>query len=153
MGLRTANRPIVDANGFVKATISKAEFGTATETVKRAKDDVDSKTYERFELTFDAEGTTGPIHMTLFTGVVLNGPISETGRGKAKKPVYNRLTTIALSLGLVKPEELSGVISKEVEERVEVGLLGLVGKAVKFKMGRIEGKALQVPVPDSIVLA
>ena len=153
MGLRTANRPVVDSDGFVKAKVSKAEFGTATETVRRAKDDVDSRTYERFELGLDAEGTTGVIHMTLFAGVVLNGPISETGKGKTKKVLYNRLTSVALSLGLVKPEDLAGTISDATKEAVETGLLGLVGKSVKFKLGRVEGKALTVPVPDSIVFA
>lgn len=153
MGLRVANRPLQDAQGFVTATVSKAEFGTATEVVKRAKDDVDSRTYERFELGLDADGTSGTIHMTLFTGVTLNGPIDETGKGKTKKTVYNRLSSICLSLGLAKAEELTGVISEEVKERVEVALLALPGTRVKFKLGKIEGKTLAVPVPDSIVLA
>ena len=152
MGLRIANRPVTDTEGFVSGTVTKAEFGTATEVVKRAKDDFDGRTYERFELSFDVEGVTGTIHMNLYTGTALNGPMAETGKGKAKKPVFNRISSVAISLGLVTPKELEGTISEEVKERVEVGLLALVGKRVKFKLGRVEGKQLTVPVPDTIKL-
>ena len=152
MGLRIANRPTTDASGFVTATVSKAEFGTTTEVIKHAKDDHDGRTYERFEMVFDVQGMTGPITMTLYTGTVLNGPIAETGRGKTKKAVYNRLTTVAIGFGFVTPKDLEGTITEAIKERVEAGLTSLVGRRVAFKLGRVEGKALTVPVPESVKL-
>ena len=152
MGLRIANRPTTDASGFVTATVSKAEFGTMVEMKRHSKDDLDPLPYERFELEFSVEGTTGPITMNLYTGTVLNGPIAETGRGKTKKAVYNRLTTVAIGFGFVTPKDLEGTITEAIKEKVETGLTSLVGRRVAFKLGRVEGKALTVPVPESVKL-
>ncbi len=152
MGLRVANRPITDAEGFAVAVVIRAEFGKGTEMVRKSKDDVDVREYERFELELGVEGTGGVIPMTIFTGTTLNGVLDEIGKGKAKKLVYNRLSAIALGLGIVEPEELEGVIEPEVVERVQKSLIDLEGQRVKFKLGKIEGRALLVPVPDSLRL-
>ncbi len=150
MGLRAANRPLLDSEGFATATVTRSEFGKGVQTVKMSRDDIDTREYERFELDLAVDGTSGLITMQIFAGVALNGPIDESGRGKSKKVVYNRLTAIALGLGIVKPEEVDGVITPELIERVQDDLLKLEGERVKFQLGKVEGRALAVPVPDSI---
>jgi hypothetical protein len=149
MGLRIANRPVLDAAGFARAVVVRSEFGEGQETVRRGKDEVEPVTYQRFELELQADGTTGPIKMEVFTGTVLNGPIGEKGRGKAKKPTYNRLTGLCLALGLVQAGELDGEISDDVRGRIEAALLNLEGDRLKFQLGRVEGRPLPVPVLES----
>lgn len=150
MGLRVANRPVQDSEGFASAVISRCEFGKGQEVVKKSRDDVDTREYERLEIDLTTEGTNGPIQMSIYTGTALNGVIEEVGRGKNLKKVYNRLTTIALGLGLVKPDELEGVISDATVERVSQDLMNLKGTKIKFKLGKVEGKNLTVPIPDTI---
>jgi hypothetical protein len=152
MGLRVANRPITDTEGFATAVVIRSEFGKGTETVRKSKDDVDVREYERFELELGVEGTGGVIPMTIFTGTTLNGVLDEIGKGKAKKLVYNRLSAIALGLGIVQADELEGAIEPEVVERVQKGLIDLDGQRVKFKLGKVEGRSLLVPVPDTLRL-
>ena len=88
--------------------------------------------------------------MKIYAGTALNGMLDEVGKGKTKKPIYNRISTIALGLGLVTPEELEGIISPEVMARVQKGLEDLEGDTLKFKLGKVEGKNLTVPIPDTI---
>lgn len=152
MGLRVANRPVLDAEGYATAIVARSEFGKGVETVRKSKDDVDTREYERFELELLTDGTAGTIPMTIFTGTTLNGVIDETGRGKTKKSVYNRLTSIALGLGLVSAEEVEGTIEPEVVERVQAALVALEGEKVQFKLGKVEGRALTVPIPDTLKL-
>lgn len=149
MGLRVANRPLLDSENFATATIVRSEFGKGVQTVRNGKDDIDTREYERFELELAVDGTAGLIPMTVFAGSALNGIIEETGRGKSKKPVYNRLTTICLCLGIVTPDEVEGIIAPEVVERVQDALVKLEGDRVRFKLGKVEGRALTVPVPDT----
>ena len=150
MGLRAANRPLLDSEGFATATVVRSEFGKGSQTVKTSRDDVDVREYERFELDVMVDGTAGLIPMSIYAGTALNGPLEEVGRGKTKKVVYNRISAIALGLGIVKPEDLEGVIDPSLIERVQGELLKLEGDRVKFKLGKVEGRNLAVPVPDSI---
>lgn len=150
MGLRAANRPLLDSEGFATATVTKSEFGKGSQTVKTSRDDVDVREYERFELDLAVDGTAGLIPMSVYAGTALNGPLEEVGRGKAKKVVYNRISAIALGLDIVKPEDLEGVIDPDLIVRVQAELLKLEGERVKFKLGKVEGRNLAVPVPDSI---
>ena len=150
MGLRAANKPITDADGYATATVTRSEFGTGIETVQKSKDDIDAREYERFELGLAVDGTAGLIPMTIFAGTALNGVLEESGRGKNKKPLYNRITSIVLGLGLATPAEVEGSISPEVVERVQKGLTDLEGDRLKFKLGRVEGRPLPVPIADSI---
>ena len=110
MGLRAANRPLLDSEGFATATVVRSEFGKGSQTVKTSRDDVDVREYERFELDVMVDGTAGLIPMSIYAGTALNGPLEEVGRGKTKKVVYNRISAIALGLVIVKPEDLEGVI-------------------------------------------
>jgi len=150
MGLRAANRPLLDSEGFATATVVRSEFGKGSQTVKTSRDDVDVREYERFELDVMVDGTAGLIPMSIYAGTALNGPLEEVGRGKTKKVVYNRISAIALGLVIVKPEDLEGVIDPSLIERVQGELLKLEGDRVKFKLGKVEGRNLAVPVPDSI---
>lgn len=150
MGLRAANRPLLDSEGFATATVVRSEFGKGSQTVKTSRDDVDVREYERFELDVMVDGTAGLIPMSIYAGTALNGPLEEVGRGKTKKVVYNRISAIALGLGIVEPEDLEGVIDPSLIERVQGELLKLEGDRVKFKLGKVEGRNLAVPVPDSI---
>lgn len=150
MGLRAANRPLLDPEGFATATVVRSEFGKGSQTVKTSRDDVDVREYERFELDVMVDGTAGLIPMSIYAGTALNGPLEEVGRGKTKKVVYNRISAIALGLGIVKPEDLEGVIDPALIERVQGELLKLEGDRVKFLLGKVEGRNLAVPVPDSI---
>lgn len=150
MGLRAANRPLLDSEGFATATVVRSEFGKGSQTVKTSRDDVDVREYERFELDVMVDGTAGLIPMSIYAGTALNGPLEEVGRGKTKKVVYNRISAIALGLGIVEPEDLEGVIDPSLIERVQGELLKLEGGRVKFKLGKVEGRNLAVPVPDSI---
>lgn len=150
MGLRAANRPLLDSEGFATATVVRSEFGKGSQTVKTSRDDVDVREYERFELDVMVDGTAGLIPMSIYAGTALNGPLEEVGRGKTKKVVYNRISAIALGLGIVKPEDLEGVIDPSLIERVQGELLKLEGDRVKFKLGKVEGRNLAVPIPDSI---
>ena len=152
MGLRVANRPSTDTAGFATAVVIRSEFGKGSETVRKSKDDVDVREYERFELELGVEGTGGVIPMTIFTGTTLNGVLDEIGKGKTKKQVYNRLSAIALGLGIVQAAELEGAIEPEVVERVQKSLIELEGQKVQFKLGKVEGRSLLVPVPDSLRL-
>lgn len=150
MGLRTANRPLLDADGFATGLVTRSEFGKGVEVITRSRDDVDSREYERFELEIAVDGTGGVIPMKIYAGTALNGVLEEVGKGKTKKPVYNRISTLALGLGLATPDELEGVISPDVVDRVSEGLQGLEGEKLKFKLGKVEGKNLTVPIPDTI---
>ena len=150
MGLRSANRPVQDVDGYVTATVTSAKFGKGADTKRHARDDVDTVEYERFELGLAVRGTTGLIMMTVYTGIALNGILEYAGRGKARKPVYNRVSTLALNLGMVSPEELDGTIADDVIARVQESLLNLEGDELKFKLGKIEGKHLLIPIPDTI---
>lgn len=150
MGLRAANRPLLDSEGFATATVVRSEFGKGSQTVKTSRDDVDVREYERFELDVMVDGTAGLIPMSIYAGTALNGPLEEVGRGKTKKVVYNRISAIALGLDIVEPEDLEGVIDPSLIERVQGELLKLEGDRVKFKLGKVEGRNLAVPVPDSI---
>lgn len=150
MGLRAANRPLLDKDGNATGIVTRSEFGKGVEVVTRSRDDVDSREYERFELEIAVEGTGGVIPMKIYAGTALNGVLDEVGKGKAKKPLYNRISTIAIGLGLVTPDELEGVISDDVMSRVQKGLEGLEGDKLKFKLGKVEGKNLTVPIPDTI---
>ena len=150
MGLRAANRPVLDSDGYATAVVTRSEFGKGTQTVKSSRDDVDVREYERLELDLAVDGTAGPIQMSIYAGTALNGPLEEVGRGKAKKAVYNRLTSIALGLEIIEPKDVEGIIEPEIIERVEKALLDLEGTKVRFKLGKVEGKSLAYPVPDSI---
>lgn len=150
MGLRAANRPLLDENEYATATVVRAEFDKGVHTVKLSRDDIDTREYERFGLDLEVDGTAGVIKMQVFAGVNLNGPIDTVGRGKSAKAVYNRLTSICLGLGIVQPDELKGVIGPDLIERVQDDLLKLKGSRIKFKLGRVEGKSLSIPVPDTI---
>ena len=150
MGLRAANRPVLDSNGYATAIVTRSEFGKGTQTVKSSRDDVDVREYERLELDLATDGTTGPITMSIYAGTALNGPMETVGRGKAKKAVYNRVTSIALGLGIIEPKDVEGVIDPDVVDRVEKALLDLEGTKVQFKLAKAEGKSLAFPVPDSI---
>ena len=154
MGLRIANQPLTDPNGYVTATVTKAEFGKGVRITKRAKDDIDDDTYDRFEIFFAVEGRTGPIEMKYYTGDQINGPKGEKsgGKGKPKIPIFNRITHLAIGFGLVTAKDMCGDITEAMRAKVEAGLLESVGKKVQFKLGRLEGKALTVPVPDSFKL-
>lgn len=153
MGLRAANKPVLNRDGYATAIITRAGFGKGQRVERRAKDDLDVTEYQRFELEMAVDSTgDGPIVMSVYTGDVLNDVIEEIGKGKTKKPVYNRLTTICLRLNLVKSDELKGRIDTAVVKRVQRDLHDLVGKKVQFKLGRVEGKTLPVPVPDTLVL-
>lgn len=150
MGLRVANRPSLDAEGFATAIVAKTAFGQGTQTVRHSKDDIDSVVYERFEMTLSVDGTTGPIEMQVFCGVSLNGPLEEKkGPGRKKTPIYNRLSTLCLALGIVTESELTGTIAEDVVNRVEAALLALEGERVMFQLGRVEGRSLPVPILDS----
>jgi hypothetical protein len=153
MGLRVANRPLLDAQNRATGVIVRTGFAKAIKTVRTGKDDIDSIEYERFELEMSVDGTASPISMVIFAGSTLNGAIDTVGRGKAQRNVYNRLTSIAIGLEIVAPEEVAGVIGEEVMRRVETALLGLEGAKVTFRLGKVEGKNLLIPVPDSLRLA
>lgn len=150
MGLRLANRPLLDSGGYATGIVTRSEFGHGQQTVKVSRDDIDVRSYERYELDLAVDGTTGVIPMSVYAGVNLNGDYETQGRGKTAKRVYNRLTAICLGLGLVKPEELEGVVDSTLVDRVQDGLLKLEGAKVKFQLGKVEGKNLAIPVPDSI---
>lgn len=150
MGLRSANRPILDSDGYVTAIVTSAVFGTGVDTRKRARADGDTVEYERFELSLAVEGTAGLIPMTVYTGTALNGILEYSGRGKTRKPVYNRVSTLALNLGFATPDELEGTIPESVTSRIQESLLNLEGEKVRFKLGKVEGKHLMVPIPDTI---
>ena len=150
MGLRSANRPILDSAGYVTAIVTSAVFGKGVDTRKRSRDDVDTVEYERFELGVAVEGTAGLIPMTVYTGTALNGILEYSGRGKTRKPVYNRVSTLALNLGFATPDELEGTIPESVTSRIQESLLNLEGEKVRFKLGKVEGKHLMVPIPDTI---
>ena len=150
MGLRLANRPLLDAEGFATGIVVRSEFGQGTQTVKASRDDIDVRTYERYELDLAVDGTAGVIPMSLYAGVNLNGDFEMQGRGKTAKRVYNRLTAICLGLGIVKAEELEGVADASLVDRVQNDLLKLEGTKVKFQLGKVEGRNLAVPVPDSL---
>ena len=150
MGLRLANRPLVDNEGYATAIVTRSEFGHGTQTVKASRDDIDVRNYERYELDLAVDGTAGVIPMSVYAGVNLNGDYETQGRGKTAKRVYNRLTAICLGLGIVKPEELEGVVDLALVDRVQADLLKLEGAKVKFRLGKVEGRNLAVPVPDTI---
>lgn len=154
MGLRAANRPLLDKDGYATGLVTRSEFGKGVEVITRSRDDVDSREYERFELEIAVEGTGGVIPMKVYAGTALNGVLDEVAVGKGKdkgqKPVYNRISTLAIGLSLATPEELEGVISPEVMDRVQKGLIELEGDKLKFKLGKVEGKNFTVPIPDTI---
>jgi hypothetical protein len=153
MGLRVANRPLLDAQNRATGVVVRAGFGKGSKTIRNGRDDIDSIEFERFELEMVVDGTSAPISMTIYAGSVLNGVIDSVGRGKAQRNIYNKLTSIALGLEIVAPVEVEGVIGEEVMRRVETALLGLEGTKVTFRLGKVEGKNLLIPVPDSLRLA
>ena len=147
MGLRAANKPLLDSEGFALGLVVKSEFNTAKQEIRVSKDDIDVREYERYELTLLVTGTVKDIQISLFAGSVLNDAIEY--KGVKKIPVYNRLTSLALSLDIVETDELKNSIDAEIVKRVEKSLLDLAGKKLKFKLGKFEGKALTVPVANT----
>lgn len=152
MGLRQANSPILDKAGYVTAVVVRTGFGKGIVHEKKGKDDFDVREYEQYEIEFAVDGTVSPIKMNINSGTTLNKSLPvDVGPGKRKpaKPVYNRLTTIALALGFVQPEELES-ITPDLISRVEQSLLSLEGAKVQFRLGKVEGRTLTYPVPDSL---
>ena len=148
--LRRANRPALDAEGYAHGIVVKSDQGVGIAQHKGARDDVDEQTYDRFELTIQADGTVKPVEMRVFLGTVLNpDPINQKGRGKKVVNVYNRFTTVALSLGLVTEKELATLTDKTVE-KVEKAFLNLEGEKVRFRVGLQNGLYVPDPSPSSM---
>lgn len=150
MAIRAANKPVL-TDGYATAIVTKVSEGTGYDTKKRAKDaDGEVESYERFEVSMAMDGTTGPIRVEVFVGTTLNGAIGTTGKGKNAKPVYNRLSQLVMGLGVVTATDLEGVISGETLERVEKALHELEGAKLRFKLGKVEGRPLPVPILDTV---
>ena len=148
MGIRVkaANRVQVNTDGYATGTFVEIREGKGKTLVQKSKSDVDERVYDRFEFVLVADGTVAPIEMVLFTGTTLNHePHDFVGRGRQRKPIYNRLTTFCLALGILKSDELSTDISPSVVDRVAAALNDLEGERVRFKLGQVEGKMITVP--------
>ena len=127
--MRAANRPKL-TDGRIHGIIVKSEQGTGIRQSKRSRDEVDEQEYDRYEVTVQVEGVTGPIEMRMFVGTVLNpDPVNTKGRGKKVVRTYNQLTTLCLALGLVTEEELAG-LNEDTIERVETAFLDLEGEKI-----------------------
>jgi hypothetical protein len=140
MGLRKANNPQLNDDGEATAKITKVQFGQGTS--KGA--DGDLETYDRLEISLEMNGTVAPIKTVVFTGVTLNEPT----KGKKGELTYNRLTRLALALGLVEKGELKD-LNDDTIKRVEDGLQALEGRLVSFKLGMQAGRNLPVPILES----
>ena len=148
MGIRVkaANRVQENSDGYATGLFVEIREGKGIATVKKSKTDIDERHYERFEFVLEVDGTVSPIEITVFTGTNLNHiPQDYVGRGRQRKPVYNRLTTFCLALGLLKYDELNTDITPDIVDRVTESLNNLEGERVRFKLGQVEGKSITAP--------
>ena len=153
------NRPVIDDEGFTLAQVAATRIGQGVDKTPR-KDEhgdlMDPITWDRFELDLVMQGVTKPIDRTIHAGVRLapKGTIKAVG-GKEKEG-YNRLTTIALRLGIVSESDVetgNDPISDETIERLERALLNdLPGKWVRFKLGKqkVSSGSILVPMLDTL---
>ena len=143
--MRRANRPATDESGWATGIVVSCEEGTAVQQTKTSRDDIDDQTYAVYNLTVAADSVTGdPINMRLQTGTTLNDePQDQKGRGKQTVNIYNRLTHLVLSLGLLKETDLK-TLSDQAIEKLEKEFLNLEGTKVKFKLAKIKGKNFHV---------
>ena len=141
--MRRANRPASDSAGWATGVVTSCVEGTGISQNKKSRDDIDEQEYARYELTIAADSVTGdPILMTLYTGTSLNDePLDQKGRGKQVINIYNRLTHLVLSLGLIKESELKG-LTDEALAKIEAEFLKLEGAKVKFKLAKIKSTNL-----------
>jgi hypothetical protein len=118
-----ANRPILDSEGYVTATLTDI-----TETTFESEDS------ERNQLLFDfiVEGSKKPINMKLWSGLTISSDKNWV-RSKNAKPEYSKLTQISLVLGLFSEAELIENDSK-IAESLGDNLEALKGSKVKFKL-------------------
>lgn len=140
MGIRAANKPVTDDEGFVTAKVTRVVFGEGTTKGK----DGEVEVYDRLEISLEMSGTVSPIKTTVFTGTVLN----DATPGKGGKSQYNRLTRLSLALGLVKESDLKD-IKPATMQACEDGLQALEGQLVSFKMGVQPGRSLPVPILET----
>ena len=148
MGIRVkaANRVQENSDGYATGIFVEIREGKGKTLVQKSKTDIDERHYERFEFVLEVDGTVSPIEMVVFTGITLNHePHDYVGRGRQRKPVYNRLTTFCLALGLLRHDELNTDITPVIVERVTESLNNLEGERVRFKLGQVEGKSITAP--------
>jgi hypothetical protein len=140
MGIRAANKPQLDNEGFAQAKVTSVAFGEGTTKGK----DGDVEVYERLEIGLEMNGTLSPIKTKVYLGTTLNDATPD----KKGELVYNRLTRLCLALGLVEKGELVD-LSEDTAKRVEAGLQALEGQLVAFKLGAVPGRSLPVPILES----
>ena len=139
--VRIANRPVLDEQGYATGILKNVNLGEGTRIEKKGRN-VDHTKYDRYEFTFEIEGKTGePLEIKLHTGTVLNDEpvkiLAKTRGKKEQQKIYNRFTSICLSLGVISIGELerSDITTSKLED-IELQLKNLHELPVKVKMGK-----------------
>jgi len=145
--LRRANRTIIGEDGLASATLKKVSLGTGYKKETKGKRSFEECEYERYEFYFEVQGVTGDyLDVKLYTGTVINDEPVRTlgkGRGKAEKTLYNRFTTLCLSLGLIKEKELQTINNAQLQ-KLEDDLNDLKNTSVKVKIEKNEDGYYQI---------
>ena len=138
--LRRANRPILDDKGYATGILKSVIANVGIKEERKGRD-IEEIEYQRYIFLFHVVGIVGDIEMQLMTGTVINDEpphIIAKGRGtKKENPVYNRLTTACIGLGLISEKELSTIDDKRLGE-IEKALEQIKDIPTSFKIVRNE---------------
>jgi hypothetical protein len=116
---KTANKPVIDENGYVVGTIKNV-----LEIEERVDNsDKKNKYSAQFEFIVIGEGSVKPITYRFWTGQILNS--EKFGDSQD----YNRLTRLSLQLGLIQESDLDNLEKIDMPDFEE-----LEGLKIKFKL-------------------
>lgn len=123
--VKSANRPIYDAEGFIVASLESVLMLDAEDS------EFDS---EQFLFNFVAEGLRKSINFKLWTGTKINPDKYSTEDSKDKK--YNKLTQLCLNLNVLNTSDLEALAEGK---ELDIDLEKLEGMQVKFKLNKAKG--------------
>ena len=133
--MRRANRPVTDNDGHANLSLESVDY-REVEDVRALKKGLapDECRYWAYDLVFTCDGITGPFRIKERCGSVVNDqPVETKYRGKEK--IYNKLTTLLMSTGLVDESDLTTADTEVLHK----GLLGLGGTQYKGGVVKVDG--------------
>jgi hypothetical protein len=139
--IKIANNITPASDDYHIGTITDMRFGEGRKQEKNGRD-IEEIVYQRCELTTVFDGTDKPITIHTYTGVTVNAEPLEvlySGRGKGQAVnVYNRFTTLLLSLGLIGVDDLAGMTNESADLLAD-NIEKMKGKKIRAKVEKDKG--------------
>ena len=139
--IKIANNLQASEDGYHVGTIKSLLFGEGKKQEKNGRD-IEEIVYPRCELTTVFDGTGTPITIHTYTGVTINSePLEVRYQGRGKKEevrIYNRFTTLLLSLGLLKEDDLAGM-TEETSDLLADNIEKMAGQKIRAKVEKDKG--------------